>query len=184
MRFQLVMFSSLLLAAGVSTAETERQLASHEHSAQKINFAIQDKRLYIELFAPAHDVVGFEHTPSAEEQKHAVKVAIEALEHDGSIFLPSKNAGCQLQRVKAQWKGGEAYEDHEEHEEHEEHAAHSEFEAKYQFECNSIADLEEIEVGVFNLYPGVQRIDVQGLLSEGQMAVTLRPNSNKIVLNP
>ena len=76
MRFQLAIFSGLLIVAGVSTAETRRQLASHEHAAQQINFAIQGNQLYLELLAPANDVIGFEHPPSTSEQKQAIKLSL------------------------------------------------------------------------------------------------------------
>lgn len=171
---------SVFLAAGVLSAETTRQLSSHEHAVQRINFAVQGDQLYLEFFAPANDVVGFEYSPSTPEQKQAVDQAIGKLEQGDSIFAPNDTAGCQLRSAVAVWQGEGEHEEHEEHE----RGSHAEFRANYQFDCDAIDALEEIDVGVFKLYPGVNRIDVQGVSNEGQMAVTLRADSNKIMLKP
>ena len=154
-------------------------MSSHEHAAQQINFAIQGDQLYLELYAPAKEVVGFEHPPSTLEQRQAIKRAIEVLAQDGSIFRPDKNAGCQLHSAQAAWKGGE---DHEEAEEHGESAGHAEFRASYAYDCQDVEALGKITVQLFTLFPGVRKIETQGLTGSGQLARTLTPDNPVIDL--
>ncbi len=175
MRFLSVIVSSLFLAVGISTAETGRQLASHEHAAQQVNFAIQGDQLYLELFAPAYDLVGFEHPPSTPEQAQAAAQAIAVLEQDGSIFRPDQDAGCRLHSVRAAWTGDEEHEEHE-------NGGHAEFRASYTYICQDVDALDKITVQSFTLYPGVRKIEVQGLTGSGQLARTLTPENPVIDL--
>ncbi|MDJ0957791.1 MAG: DUF2796 domain-containing protein [Arenicellales bacterium] len=138
----LKIFGVCLLVAGstVAVAET-RQHGIHEHGSAVLNVAIADQTMSVEYITPAANIVGFEHTPTTEEQKHAVHEAVELLETGKVLNIPA-DAACTLAHAKVEHEAesddheehakeehGEheedeehAKEEHDEHEEHEEHA--------------------------------------------------------------
>ena len=147
------------LAAACSTvavAET-RQHGIHEHGSAVLNVAIADQTLSVEYITPAANIVGFEHTPSTEEQKHAVHEAVELLE-TGKVLLMSPDAACTLAHAKVEHEteiddhedhAEEEHSEHEEHEEDEEHAKeeHGEHEEHEEHAKEEHGEHEEHEEG-------------------------------------
>jgi hypothetical protein len=83
-------------------------------------------------------------------------------------------------------------EEHHEHEHHEHnahdddaehgHEGHSEFEMTYHFVCKKAKKLWEIEVNLFSVFPGMERIQVHALTDSGQLSVELNPKQTRIKL--
>lgn len=82
--------------------------------------------------------------------------------------------------------------DHDEqaHDEEHDHSAtdehkgveHSEFEARYQFTCNSPMKLKSMKVNLFTAFPGFEEIETQILTSSGQTAPELNARNNRVDL--
>lgn len=76
---------------------------------------------------------------------------------------------------------GEMHEEGHEHE-HEEGAVHSEFVAAYEFSCSNIDKLDSLDLSnLFELYSGIEDLDVQYVLPTGQGADEL--NAENTTLN-
>ena len=80
--------------------------------------------------------------------------------------------------------------EHEHEHEHEEHAGehdhaggaqHAEFRAEYTLECGNF-DVETLDVRLFETFPGIEEIDVRGVLPQGQIGQTLEPGDATIRL--
>jgi len=73
-----------------------RQHEAHEHGVAHLNVAQDGNNLFMELISPAVNIVSFEHPPHTQEQKAAVRAAVDTLEEGESLFGLSRDAGCGL----------------------------------------------------------------------------------------
>ena len=200
-----VLITAFGLIAASASAET-RQHGAHVHGEGKLNIALADKELHMELESPAANVVGFEHAPRDAEQEQAVRKAEERLKDGETLFVLTPKAGCRLAEAGAEQIGeeheGEEHHEHEEHdthdehvhedegheghegheEEHHEHSVHSEFHVQYRFECRHPEQLKGIDVQLFSAFPGFEKLHVQMLTPKGQTAVELTPKQHQISL--
>ncbi|MBX2868781.1 MAG: DUF2796 domain-containing protein [Acidiferrobacterales bacterium] len=78
------------------------------------------------------------------------------------------------------------HDDHKEHDEHAEHddhndgETHSEFEVEYLVDCEGLDSLESIEVKLFQLFPRIEKINAEAVLSDSQLVQVLTANDNQI----
>ena len=194
--------AALCLSTSVSTvyAATERDLDSHVHGGATLDVAIDTQQLFIEFETPWMNLVGFEHQPSTDEQREAVAAAMQQLEQGAALFQ-LEGGECSLAdaHVESSMAGAsdseheheaeheeheeheaehEEHEEHEaEHEEHEEHESHSAVLASYVFDCADISGLELLTVGLFDIWSGIEDIDVQLAGPGGQALVELSPGN-------
>jgi hypothetical protein len=196
--------SMTIYVAGMTNAvhaEEYRQHGTHEHGVAQMNLTIDDKDLHIEVISPAANVVGFEHQPQTPEQEAAVNKAIETLQDGTSLFGLTSKAACRLVEAHVDTDMINAS-DHKhddtqnevsyEHEQHEQnghdndkeydHEGHSEFTVSYHFTCRKPKKLQEIEVKLFTVFPGIERIQMQALTDSGQLSVELNPKQTRIEL--
>jgi len=78
-----------IAVAGITLAahaQTERDLDSHEHGAATLNIALDANTVLVELESPWNNILGFEHTPSSEEQKNQYADALTLLDKPDQLF--------------------------------------------------------------------------------------------------
>jgi hypothetical protein len=168
-----------LLPAGMALADEaeHREHGPHVHGVAELNVALDGNVLWIELSSPAVNLVGFEHAPQDAEQEAAVRQATATLEDGARVFGTSPDAGCQLTEAKVTTdieQPGAEHHDDAEHED-DEHAdeAHSEFQASWRFDCAAPDALTQLEVRLFELFPGTEEIEAQVIGRAGQTATEL-----------
>ena len=196
----------ILLGFNISTSQAKdfRHHKAHEHGVAHMNVAFEGHQLYIELISPAANIVGFEHHPRSEEQKAAVKKAIEKLEKGDTLFILPSVAGGELSistiHTDIEGETGHSSRDnhggqHDETEKgekddkdlhHDDHESdnpeqHSEFRAEYHFVCKQPEKLKHIGVRLFRVFPGIERIEVQLLTATKKTALELSAKKNKIL---
>lgn len=182
---ELTLGLSLAAACSIVAVAETRQHGSHEHGSAVLNVAIADQVLSVEYIAPAANIVGFEHTPSTKDQKHAVHEAIELLETGKVLNIPA-DAACTLTHAEVEHE--DESDEHEEHakDEHEEHGedegAHSEFHVQYEYQCGNMGALPHIDVELFKYFPANEKITTQIITPSGQKGVELTPNSTRLIL--
>jgi len=191
---------SFCLYAPLSFAET-RQHEAHVHGVGTLNIAVTDTGMYVELDSPAMNMLGFEHAPGNAEQEQALNKIKEQLRDGQSLFMLPAEAGCQLIEVEVEHKAlmhdheehhdhaqhvhhdhdQDAHDEHDDHGDHDgEHYEHSEFHGLYQFSCATPEQLTSVDVQLFALFPGLERLDVQLLTPEGQTARELTAQNHVI----
>ncbi|MGC9456271.1 MAG: DUF2796 domain-containing protein [Halothiobacillaceae bacterium] len=74
--------------------------AAHEHGAARLNVALDGQVLFMELMVPAHDIVGFEHRPTNDQQRAAVTEAIKQLSGSEALLALPERAGCRLETAE------------------------------------------------------------------------------------
>lgn len=183
----------------------ERQHGAHVHGNATMNLALDGGKLMVELLSPAANIFGFEHLPQNEADEHTVHEATEQLQQAGAIFVLPESAMCKASGVTVDGEvidhvmaehdhDSHAEEDHEgEHhhddaEEHDEHDdgdgdhehSHSDITANYEFDCSVPEKLKSVDVKLFTLFPGFEKIMVQVIGAKGQTAVTLTPANTQI----
>ena len=188
----------LLISMGVSSTESEhREHDAHEHGQGLLNVVAEGDELAIEFRMPAANVVGFEHEPSTDEQRHAVEEALAMFRRAEALFTPSEGAGCRIETVEVKLAGIEHHEGEEEghHEdhaeeghddsaEHNEHAeeTHSELHGEYHFHCESPEKLEQLQVHLFDHLQDAEAIEAQVVTATVQTAVELHPSEAVVEL--
>ena len=155
-------------AFNVAAAETEhREHGPHEHGHGKLSIVADGAELVIELEVPGVNVVGFEHAPSTEEQKRTIETAIAVFRRADLIFVPSAAAKCRARKAEVSMASMEHHADEENAQDdssgqnHEEGATHSELHAEYRFHCKVPAELESLEVRLYEHLTNMHDVDVQ-----------------------
>jgi hypothetical protein len=186
---------ALSLAASAEAQDARRQLDAHAHGEGRVAIAIEGNRVEMELEAPAHDIVGFEHAPSNAKQRKVISDARAILAKlERFVSLPSA-AGCKPVTSKVEvigaaagtgkGKGRHAHgHSHDHHGHAHNHAggkaktagsakaegdhAHSEFRVTYALDCKSPARLETISFEYFKAFAGAEKLNVTVIGPKGQ----------------
>ncbi|WP_462054140.1 zinc uptake protein ZrgA [Vibrio cholerae] len=173
-----------------------RQHEAHVHGQVELNIAQDGHDLLLEITAPGADVVGFEHAPQDDAQKQALEKALETLHHPEKLFVLTDKAQCEKREVLIKHTlGGEeyqhshAYGEGEEHEhqhgegehDHDEHQ-HGSFTAQYQFHCEAVDQLKQIDTQWFQYFPSTEKIQANLLTEKQQSALQLNAKQTLIKL--
>ncbi len=175
MKVEAVAFISLLGAlalSGPAQAQGKRQLGAHVHGASKLNIAIEGQTISMELSAPAHDIVGFEHQPRTDKQKATVEQATQTLREPLKLFTLPQAAGCTVTSAAVERKLGDATPTPAAVKGDE--ATHSEFEGRYSLACTNAAAVLDIEFPYFKLFPNADEIEVQVIAPKGQKSFEVK----------
>jgi G3E family GTPase len=190
---------TLAVSSFAQAEEGFRQHSAHVHGVVEFNIAQDANELLMEITAPGADVVGFEHAPQTDEQKHQLEAAVAQLKDANSIFTLAASAGCKVEHKSVthtlgedSHKGHDHHDDHEHHDEHKGHdhhddheghsSSHGEFTVEYHFECSDIAKLDEINTNWFSHFPNTESIKVNVLTDTKQAAMQLSKGESKISL--
>jgi hypothetical protein len=70
---------------------------------------------------------------------------------------------------------------HQENDESDKHETHSEFRAEYHFVCKKPKKLAHLNGMLFNVFPGIEHIEVQLLTAKKKTALELTAGKKKII---
>lgn len=203
MRHLLLAVPVLLLPLSYSHAQEEHHhhaheeassLGAHEHGAARLNVALDGKRLELELFSPAMNLLGFEHAPANAADEAKIASARSQLEQPQALFGLPAAAGCSLSEQQfagellgsahAGYQRGDQHDHKQEHKhghDDREAAGHSDIEAHYQFDCSKPDALQALDLkGLFESFPGTEKIQVQLIGPNGQQGVELTPARSQL----
>ncbi len=158
-RESLALASALMCFASFVSAEEHRQLGAHVHGHGRLNIAVEDKNIAVELGAPGADIVGFEHEPVAPQEKAALEEAKAKLAGGAALFRWPEEAQCTLKDAKISTEAEHADEHEHEAEGGEEHH-HSEFNVEYAFECASPSLATSLGFDYFKAFPNARELEV------------------------
>ncbi|MCZ7566419.1 MAG: DUF2796 domain-containing protein [Burkholderiales bacterium] len=165
----------------------------HEHGAATLEVAVDGGTITIALESPLDTLVGFEHAPREEKQRAALRKMEASLRAGDRMFRPTAAAGCTAGEAKVEhpYAGGAAARTAHAHgadghkngkHGHGKDEQHAGAHATWTFVCTSPQALRELEVLVFDAFPGVKRIRAQTATPRGQAAVTLTPSRRRLAL--
>ncbi len=174
--------------------EEASSLGAHEHGAARLNAALDGKRLELELISPAMNLLGFEHAPANAADEAKIASVRSQLEQPQALFGLPAAAGCSVSEQQlagellgsahAGYQRGDQHDHKQEHKhDHDDHeaAGHSDIEAHYQFDCSNPEALRALELkGLFESFPGTEKIQVQLIGPNGQQGAELTPARSQL----
>jgi hypothetical protein len=179
-----LLIPALLFAAGQAAAgedhpppepgEHFRTQGAHEHGVARLNVAVEGPLLLLELETPLMNLVGFEHAPRDDAQRQALAAAESGLRASARLFRPTAEAACTPLEAQVEvHPGAPADADGE---------AHGDARGAYSFTCQRPEALNEVEVRLFSVFPGTERLRAQVVGRHGQRAQELTPDANRLDL--
>lgn len=175
-------FASLLAltfaldGTSAGAADQHHRHGAHVHGVGRLGVAIAGPEVHLELLTPAGDLVGFEHPPVSESEHAALASAVARLKDGARLFRLAPAAGCRLREVVLESPllgvaetstrtGADPDTDRS--------TVHADLHAGYRFDCAAPGALSRIEVGLFESFPALQRLEVQLVTDRSQTSATL-----------
>jgi len=172
-----------------STPVKHGSLGTHEHGTARVNAALDDQTLAVELQSPAMNIVGFEHLASTDADKAAVAKAHAQLAKPLDLFNLPAAAHCTVtsQTLQSPLFGDQmpAVDDDGDHD-HDAPAAgaehhHSEIHASYQFTCKAPDELKSLDLSqIFKTFPATHKVVVQMIAPSGQKGLDATPDNSTL----
>jgi len=158
-------------------ALTAAQAASpHEHGVARLDVAVDAGRVSIELDTPLDNLLGFERAPRSDAERDKVNAMLARLRAGDTLFRIDPAAGCKLSKVDLVSPplglGKEAAAPGE----------HGDLNGSFEFLCTNGARAGFLEVGLFEAFPGLKRIDLQVATPKGQIKAVLRKPASRVAL--
>lgn len=152
---------------------------AHEHGVLKLDVAIDGPQLTLALEVPLDNLLGFERAPRTDaERKAAAEVLARWRSPAQGTPLWAADAAAQCTLAKAEVRapalepqGGAASGD-----------GHADLEAVYDYRCAQPGALRSLDLGLFDAYRRMQRIEVQVVGPKGQSKLTLRRPARQVPL--
>ena len=149
-----------------------RHHAAHVHGIARLNLAVEDDQVHIELDSPAANIVGFEYAPSSQADQLSLNKAVATLNEGDALFRFNSAASCRLQQVSLE--SALLDQDQAEHKDHE-HAdnGHADIQVAYYFKCTKPNQLKQLRIELFEAFPNLQKLNLQYLFADQQGATEL-----------
>ncbi len=157
--------------------------AAHVHGQGELEIVQDGNGLFISLYSPLENVLGFEREPKTDAEKVKARRVVSLLKANG-LFAFSPEAQCKRTGYKlySDILNPHAHGPNSDHQHHESEGGHADFRASYEFECEQPAKLKVIDVRVFRQFPGFEKIEVQALFPNGQVGARLTPKQSTLVV--
>ena len=175
---------------------------AHEHGVAKVDVAIEGGKLTVALQSPLDSLLGFERAPRTDAERKAAADMLARLRSGGALFKADAAAQCTLSKAevsapvldaanKAPVTGaaakatdtgaaakatvmGAAAKATE--------GDHADLDASYEYTCAQPQQLRTLELGLFDAFKRMQRIEVQVAGAQGQSKVTLKRPARTVKL--
>ena len=189
MKSRSIPFAGLLMlaCAGVSAAPH-----AHEHGAVKLDVAVDGSTLTVGLEAPLDSLLGFERAPRNDKERRAAADLLARLRSGAGLFATDAGAQCSLSKTDVQapvlepaakastatkTTGPAAGADKAPPKDD-----HADLDASFEYTCAQPQQLRTLDVGLFQAFGRIQRIDVQVAGPKTQSKATLKRPARVVVL--
>lgn len=150
---------------------------AHVHGLIRMDLAIDAKTLTVQIEAPLDSLLGFEHRPRNSAQKHAAETMLKQMNNVNALIQPAKAAACKSTKVNVESMVLQSSKPAASKE-----AEHADLEASFDFFCEYPDKLTFIELGFFDEFKRIQKIEVQVAGPKGQSKQTLKRPSKTLKL--
>ena len=164
---------ALLTAAALPAAAA----SPHEHGVARLDVAVEPARVTMLLEIPLDSLLGFEHEPKTDAERQQAAAAVARLRDAAAVFRIDPAAACTPTRVDLQSAAlglGNAAAGNG--------GGHEDLDANVEFACKDGHRAGFIEVGLFDAFARLQRVDVQAVTRKGQLKATLRRPVSRLPL--
>lgn len=163
---------ALTAAALVLTATAAFAAQPHDHGVARLDIGVEPARVLLTLALPLDAAVGFERAPRSDAERERARAALARLRDAAALFRIDGAAGCTPGAVKVQapaLEGGAA-------------EGHADADAEYEFNCRAGARAGFVEVGLFDAFPALRRVELQVVTPRGQLKATLAKPASRVAL--
>ena len=148
--------------------------APHQHGVARLTVAIDGPRLTVGFESPLDGLLGFERAPRTDAEKKAAADVLARLKAADRLLKPDAAAGCRLVSSQVTAPVLEPGARHA--------GEHADLDAEFAFDCAQPASLRTLDVGLFEAFGRLQRIDVEVAGPRGQSKLTLRKPARAVPL--
>ncbi|MEM7541168.1 MAG: DUF2796 domain-containing protein [Pseudomonadota bacterium] len=193
----MLFIASQALAA---VAAERRHHDAHEHGSAQLNVAQDGSAVYVDFDSPAANVVGYEHLPKSAADRETLESALATLRDGEHLFVFPESADCKLEEVEltSPLIGGsdehghrgateadshsheheddhhnEASSDHHHHDTQHEGPSHTDIRAVWHYKCGDPAAISQIDIRLFEAFPGTEKLQIQYITEQAQGAATV-----------
>ena len=184
-----VLFVGALLSIPLSLTKSQAESRAHQHGVGLLNIAVESDHMEVELVVPGADVVGFEHAPSTDADRRAVREAAHKLEDGRKIIAFPLAARCEFEKAEVQSTLLDGHDKHEHHphdekrphkEEQRATEVHGEFRVHYHVQCARMANLTHLDVIFFKSFPTAEKLMTRWIFSGAQGGATLTASNTRL----
>lgn len=163
-------------------AHGSHNAAAHQHGVGTLDIVIEGQQLLLELSTPAGDLLGFEHAPRNQAQRDQLDTLMSTLRQPEKLFTLPAAAQCGLDSAElhsplfalSEHSGDDAHAEHgHEHD-------HADITAQYSYSCATPTRLEHLDVSLFDLFPGSEKLILQAITPQGQQGGELTPADRRV----
>lgn len=169
---------SLLLLAAAIAAPPAQAAPAHQHGVARLDVAVEASRVTLYLDTPLDNLLGFERAPRTDAERQQADAAVARLKDADKLFRIDGKAGCKLAKVTLTsaalglpTAGAPPAKDE-----------HADLEGRFEFTCTAAAHAGFVEVGLFEAFAQMKRIELQLASPKGQMKATLVRPASRVAL--
>lgn len=149
---------------------------AHQHGVATLDVGVEPARVTLDLDTPLDNLLGFEHAPRSDAERERADAVVKKLKAGEGLFRIDSAAGCSLAKVTltapALGLGGTAPEKD----------AHADLQGRFEFSCKAGNKAGFVEVGLFDAFGSLKRIDLQVVTPRGQLKATLVKPASRVAL--
>ena len=192
--FVVLALTAVGAACPIFAEQNSSSLEAHVHGLSELTIAVEGETIELQLSSPAMNLVGFEHRASSEKEIATVKNVESILRQPQRLFAIA-GADCKAIHSHVDSSSLTAvdhhshnqdehkhHDDHDDHDDHEKHDSHSEIVANYSYKCAETTKLESVKVLLFDVFSGIEIINVLWVTPANQGSVKLRANNSDVQL--
>ena len=174
------LFLPLLLAASGAVALPAQAGGAHQHGVARLDVAVEPARVTFYLDTPLDNLLGLERAPRSDAERQQAAAAVARLQDAGKLFRIDGAAGCKLAKVTLSSAvlglptpaaAAPAAKDD-----------HADLDGRFEFTCTAGTRAGFVEVGLFEAFAPMKRIELQLVSPKGQMKATLVRPASRVAL--
>lgn len=172
----------VMLAAAVAPVWAGK---AHEHGVARADVAVEAGRITLSLELPLESLAGFERAPRTEAERNAVVAALAKLQEAAKVVRIDAAAGCgnpKVELLAPVWSVGSAAPAAPPAGNANRAQEHGDLEARYEFRCSHSDKASHLELGLFDAFARLKRIEVQAVAAKGQMKLVLKRGQSRVAL--
>jgi Protein of unknown function (DUF2796) len=152
---------------------------AHEHGVARVDIAVESARVMLMVEMPLDALVGFERAPRDDAERQRADAALARLRNAAALFGIDPAAGCTPGKVEltapASSTGARGAPTGKKEE-------HADLDGSVEFRCTDGFKAGFVELGLFEAFPRLQRIEVQAVTRKGQLKATLKRPASRVTL--
>ncbi len=148
----------------------------HQHGVASLDMAVESARVTLDLDTPLDNLLGFERAPRTDAERERADAMVKKLKAAEVLFRIDSAAGCTLSKVTLKSAplglGGEVMDKE----------GHADLQGHFEFSCKAGAKAGFVEVGLFDAFATLKRIELQVATPRGQLKASLVRPASRVAL--